>query len=244
MLRFLRESLEKTVEFAAGNRRLKPLLPLFEAMNYFFFSGGEVCDKAPFIRDHCDLKRFMSIVVIAAAPTVLLSVYFYGWRAMAIILVSYIFGGAAEVIFAVVRKEEINEGFLVTGLLFPLTLPPTIPLWMVAAGVVFGVIFGKEVFGGTGRNVFNPAIVGRIFLAITFPVHMVSNWTEPLSGFPAGLSSWASDAISQATPLAVIKETGSFPLDQLLWGNVSGSLGETSAIVILLGGMYLVITTC
>ena len=242
MLKILRESLEKTVKFVEGSKRLKPILPVFEAMNYFFFSGGEVCSSAPFIRDHCDLKRFMSIVVIAVAPASLLSIYFFGWRAMAIILVSYIFGGAAESIFAVVRKEEINEGFLVTGLLFPLILPPTIPLWMVAVGIVFGVVFGKEVFGGTGRNVFNPAIVGRIFLAITFPVHMVSNWTEPLTGFPAGFSRWVSDAVSQATPLAIIKETGSFPLEQLFWGNVSGSIGETSAIAILLGGVYLVFT--
>lgn len=128
------------------------------------------------------MKRLMFAVVIAAAPAAIASIYFYGWRAVAIIIVSYLSGGIAEVAFSIIRKEEITEGFLVTGLLFPLILPPTIPLWMVAVGMVVGVVLGKEVFGGTGKNVFNPALVGRVFLTITFPVVMTTQWAVPASG--------------------------------------------------------------
>src|SRR3990167_5354300 len=110
-------------------------------------------------------------------------------------MVSYIFGGIVEVAFAVSRKKEIHEGFLVTGLIFPLILPPTAPLWIVAVGVIFGVIFGKEAFGGTGRNIFNPAIVGRIFLSIAFPKIMTVYWQEPFK--------YSVDAVTMATPLAL-----------------------------------------
>jgi len=148
------------------------------------------------------------------------------------IAVSYIAGGLVEVIFAIVRKKEIHEGFLITGLIFPLVLPPTTPLWIVAVGIVFGTLFGKEVFGGTGRNIFNPALVGRLFVTIAFPAIMTTNWQMPFA-----------DAITSATPLSVYKTTGvSSSSFDLILGMTAGSMGETFRVGIILGGLFLMLT--
>jgi Na+-transporting NADH:ubiquinone oxidoreductase subunit B len=143
-------------------------------------------------------------------------------------------GGAWEVLFAVVRKHEINEGFLVTGLLFPLILPPTIPLWQVAIGVSFGVVIGKEVFGGVGMNILNPALTARVFLFFAYPLQIT------------GDAVWIGlDGVSSATPLARAAEA--FP--QLgtswwdaFWGFIPGSMGETSTFACLLGALVLIVT--
>ncbi|MDD5672739.1 MAG: RnfABCDGE type electron transport complex subunit D, partial [Chitinivibrionales bacterium] len=159
--------------------------PLFEAIDNFLFSSAARTTGEPHIRDPLDLKRLMTVVIVALIPCTMASVYFFGLRVISIIMVSYIAGGVCEVIFAIIRKEKINEGFLVTGLVYPLVLPPLLPLWMVALGAIFGVVVGKELFGGTGRNLFNPAIAGRCFLAIGYPVAMASGWVIPGSG-PTG----------------------------------------------------------
>ncbi|TFG80791.1 MAG: NADH:ubiquinone reductase (Na(+)-transporting) subunit B [Chrysiogenales bacterium] len=143
-------------------------------------------------------------------------------------------GGAWEVLFAVVRKHEVNEGFLVTGLLFPLILPPTIPLWQVAIGVSFGVVIGKEVFGGVGMNILNPALTARVFLFFAYPLQI------------SGDAVWIGlDGVSSATPLARAAEA--FP--QLgtswwdaFWGFIPGSMGETSTFACLLGALVLIVT--
>jgi Na+-transporting NADH:ubiquinone oxidoreductase subunit B/electron transport complex protein RnfD len=164
------------------------------------------------------------------------------------IAVSYAAGGAVEVIFALVRKDDINEGFLVTGMLLPLILPPMLPLWMVGLGVAFGVFVGKELFGGTGRNVFNPALVGRCFLSLAYPRAMAASWLEPGHGLAGRLFEYvtinplAVDAVSVATPLAQAKQGAPGPIADLLLGSVSGSAGETSAIAIILGGVFLLLT--
>ena len=144
--------------------KLKAFKPLYEAMENFCFAPSATALTAPHVRDPLDVKRYMSMVIVALVPSLLAAFYFFGWRLVAMIIVSYVAGGVVEVAFAIIRKESINEGFLVTGMLFPLILPPTLPLWMVGVGVAFGVFVGKELFGGTGRNIFNPAIVGRCFL--------------------------------------------------------------------------------
>ena len=154
--------------------------PLFEAQETFLFISANRSKSGCHVRDALDSKRLMSTVIVALLPPLLFGIYNVGFQylkavgeapelipsfliglryVLPIIVVSYAVGGVWELIFAVVRKHELNEGFLVTGLLFPLTLPPTIPLWQVAVGVSFGVVIGKEVFGGTGMNVFNPALV-------------------------------------------------------------------------------------
>ena len=165
-------------------------------------------------------------------------------------------GGTAELIFSIVRKHEINEGFLVTGLLFPLTLPPTIPLWQVALGIIFGVVIGKEIFGGTGRNFLNPALTARAFLYFAYPLQItgVTTWaavdgysgatalgaladakqqsaTEVLSNLPVTFK--GTEIISEQ-----LTETQSFL--NFFWGNVHGSMGETSAFCCLLGALILI----
>ena len=220
--------------------------PVYEAMENFFFAPAATTQTAPLIRDPLDVKRFMSMVIIALLPCLLTSFYFFGWRLVAMIIVSYAAGGAVEVIFAIVRKENINEGFLVTGMLFPLILPPALPLWMVAVGVMFGVFVGKELFGGTGRNIFNPAILGRCFLALAYPVAMSGNWVIPGSGIAGRMLQYITasnvDAISGATPLVLAKQGSLVDISNLFIGNTAGCLGETSAVAIILGGIILIVS--
>lgn len=168
-----------------------------------------------------------------------------------IILVSYAVGGFWEVLFCTIRKHEINEGFLVTGLLFPLTLPPTIPLWQVAVGISFGVVIGKEIFGGTGFNVLNPALTARAFLFFAYPGQIIGDvWTK-VDDASNVLAGWSS-----ATPLAVAAQSGAggsetvlaslndagFTFGSMLMGFEGGSIGETSVIPILIGLAILMIT--
>ncbi len=154
-----------------------------------------------------------------------------------VFLVCNIVGGFWEVVFATVRKHEVNEGFLVTGLLFPLTLPPTIPLWQVAVGISFGVVIGKEVFGGTGKNFLNPALTARAFLFFAYPAQMSGDtiWT-------------AVDGFSGATPLGLVAADGMGALTaEVSWsvafmGQIQGSMGETSTVACLIGAAFLLYT--
>ncbi|HBR99250.1 MAG TPA: NADH:ubiquinone reductase (Na(+)-transporting) subunit B [Gammaproteobacteria bacterium] len=153
-------------------------------------------------------------------------------------LTTFIVGGVAEVVFAMVRGHEVNEGFFVTSILFSLTLPPTIPLWMVGMGILFGVILGKEVFGGTGKNFLNPALTGRAFLFFAYPAFM------------SGDAVWvAADGYSGATALSAVAQGGvegilanNFTWFDAFLGSVPGSLGETSTLAILIGGLVLMYT--
>ncbi len=147
-------------------------------------------------------------------------------------------GGAWEVLFGIVRKEDVNEGFLVTGLIFPLTLAPTVPLWQVALGVSFGVVIAKELFGGTGRNIVNPALAGRAFLYFAYPA------------YSSGNNVWvAVDAISAATPLGALATTHvgtgmqaiHVTWSQAFFGTIPGSLGETSTLACMIGAAILII---
>ena len=220
---------------------MKILKPVFNAIDEFLF-GTDKVTIVPHIADHMDIKRYMSFVVLALVPAVAASVYFWGFRALLLIAVSYAFGGLVEVLFAAIRKKEIHEGFLVTGLLFPLILPPGIPFWMAALGVMFGVMFGKEVFGGTGRNIFNPAIVGRIFLSVAFPKAMSADWLLPFNQGLGGFVRYSADAVTQATPLAAFKN-GAVPANwlDLFLGSGPGCIGETFRIGIVLGGIFLIL---
>jgi len=228
--KWLSKSAEK-----AKNPFLKPIL---DALDHFFRGSALRQNRPPFIRDRLDIKRFMVTPILFLLPLVLSAVYFYGLRALLMIGVSYAAGGAVEVIFAGIRKKEIEEGFLVTGMIFPLTLPPGTPLWVVAVGIVFGVFFGKEVFGGTGRNIFNPALVGRIFITFAFPSYLATSWAEPALGGYGALLSFDTQALSGATPLA----SGNVDLFSLLLGLAPGSLGETMRALIIVCGVLLLFT--
>jgi len=173
----------------------------------------------------------------AVACTVHGAMYF-----LPVMLVTYAAGGLWESLFAQVRRHEINEGFLVTGMLIPLTLPPGIPLWQVALGTSFGVVIGKEIFGGTGMNILNPALTARAFLFFAYPAEMSGNvW---VAAAPAVL---AADGLTGATALAGAAESGTAALVGLTWwdafvGLVPGSMGETSALACLAGAVLLVVT--
>jgi Na+-transporting NADH:ubiquinone oxidoreductase subunit B len=234
----LRPGFEKGGRFEAIN-------PVFDAAEHVFFATSARTKNSPHIRDPLDIKRFMSLVILALLPVLLAAIYFFGLRVLLIVAVSYIAGGATEVLFAVIRKEQINEGFLVTGLIFPLILPPTVPLWMVAAGIVFGVVIGKELFGGTGRNLFNPALVGRCFLSLSYPAAMSAGWILPGTGLVGRAFQYVGpsdvQAITSATPLVLAKQGELAGLWDLFLGRIAGSAGETSVLVILLGGLFLLV---
>ena len=241
-MQLIKNTIDSLYSLIEKNKYLSKLKPILVATDEFFF-GTDKITTLPHIVDSLDIKRFMSLVIVALIPVTLASVYFWGLRVLAVIAVSYIFGGLVEVAFAITRKKEIHEGFLVTGLIFPLILPPTLPLWMVAVGVMFGVLFGKEAFGGTGRNIFNPAIVGRIFLSIAFPKIMTTYWQLPFSGGLGGFLHYQNiDAITSATPLTIFKNQGIITAyKDLLLGFNTGCIGETFRIGIIAGGLFLIL---
>ncbi len=206
--------------------KLRLLNPVFGALEHFFFAPS------------MDLKRFMSMASISVVPCALAALYLFGLRFIAIVIVSYAAGLTVETLFAMIRKEGINEGFFVTGIYFALILPPNLPLWMVA----FGVFVGKELFGGTGRNLFNAALVGRCFLSLAYPKTMSASWAEPGGGLMGRLLTWNVDSLSSATPLAAAKQGEITSFVHMFLGNISGSAGETSALLLILGGVFLLIT--
>ncbi len=221
------------------------LRPAWSTLSTFFFSLKNVTPRSgPHIRDNTDLKRYMTVVMLAVAPTVAMSIYLFGWRALALVILSYVVGILIELVFAIYKNEEVTEGMFVTCILYPMILPPATPFWMAAVGLAFGIILGKEVFGGTGRNIFNPALVGRTFLAITFPVAMASRWPQPYGGWPGGFLHWspAMDTISSATPLIDFRNGEPSKLLDMFLGTTSGCLGETSALIIIICGLLLVLT--
>ena len=239
-----------------------------DAFETFLHVPGTVARKGAHIRDAVDLKRIMIIAVIAAAPAALfgmwnvgyqyslatgiswniLQEFWYGFlKVLPLYLVSYIVGLAIEFASAQIRGEEVNEGYLVSGFFIPLIVPVDVPLWMLAVAVAFAVIFGKEVFGGTGMNIINPAILTRAFLFFSYPNHMSGE-----NCWIAGGSEAVVDCYSGATPLALaangmdaltnahIQYTPDFWT--MFWGGVPGSVGETSVIAILLGAFILIWT--
>jgi len=213
-------------------KALRKFRTIFETMEGIIFGTREVTPGAPHITDNIEIKRYMSFAIIGLLPATAAAVYFYGLYALAIIMTSYIAGGIVEVAFAILRNREIEEGFLVTGLIFALVLPPTLPLWAVAIGSVFGTFFGKEIFGGTGRNIFNPALTGRLFITIAFPQLMSASWKEPFA-----------DVITSATPLGVFKVSGELtPYMDLLLGLHAGSMGELFRLGIIVGGIFLMLS--
>ena len=215
------------------------------------------------MRDAVDMKRAMITVVIALIPALLFgmwnigfqtSIYAEEWpyelgtaaswwyclwfgflRMLPLIVVSYAVGLGIEFMFAQIRHHEVNEGFLVTGLLIPMIVPVTTPLWQLALAVAFAVVLGKEVFGGSGMNFLNPALVARAFLFFSYPTHMSG------SSVWVAADLWGSDAVSCATPLGELA-AGSWPSDSaldLFIGTVTGSTCETSVLAILLGAVVL-----
>ena len=240
--------------FSEGGK-LGFLASFFDAIETFLFVPNTTTKKGAHIRDCNDLKRTMTMVILALLPAFLFgcfntgsqvglegfNAFLYGLvRVLPMVAVSYIVGLGIEIVYAQIRKEEVAEGYLVTGLLIPMIMPVSTPLWMVALGVAFAVIFGKEVFGGTGMNVFNPALVARAFVFFAF--------TPQMSGEKVWFSDWkmmgATDATTGATALEQLATKGEMQwsaMDAFL-GFIPGSFGETSTLCILLGGLFLLYT--
>lgn len=180
-------------------------------------------------------------------PVVLYSVYLFGLRTLVLLAVVMTCGVISE--YVVMRsingsKAKVSEAVLVSSILFTLTLPPSVPFWVAGVGIVFGIVFGKAVFGGFGKNIFNPSLVGRCFVYISFPAFMTVSWTKPFTGFPGGLIRFANsvDAATSATPLIDFNITGKIAdYFKLSYGGVPGSLGETAAILIIIAGIFLVV---
>ncbi len=190
-------------------------------------------------------QKVMFRVVLATVPAMAASVYFFGWRALSVVALSVVAGSFVEWLFCRARKEPVSSAVFVTAVLYALTLPPRVPYYVVLVGIVVAVMFGKEVFGGYARNIFNPALVGRCFVYVCFPIDMTGHWLAPYAGWPGGLAHWAkaADAFTRATPLTVFKSDHvRESLGSLLFGNTGGSLGETSALLIALAGIYMMWT--
>jgi electron transport complex protein RnfD len=192
-----------------------------------------ILSSSPHIRDKITVGRIMWAVIIALTPVIAASIYFFRFRAMELIAVCGLASVVTEYLFLRIRgKGSLNEpSALLTGILLALTLPPSFPLWAAVLGTIFAIIIGKQIFGGLGYNIFNPALIGRAFLVATFPV-LMTTWLNPFT----------IDAVTTATPLGLLRfQSQSTPLLPLFLGNVSGSLGETSALALLIGGAFLLI---
>ena len=221
--------------------------------------GHILLSSSPHYASPINSRMVMFNVVIALLPVSIFGIILYGMNAVFTILTSIVFAAAAEAAFRKITKQDIrikDGSAIVTGLLLALILPPSTPLWMTALGAVFAIIVAKEFFGGIGANVFNPALIGRAFLIMSFPA-AITSWHSP-SGFGVPLT----DAVSTATPLNIVKMGGtladvgnnfvSLGLSQspdywpvmktLFFGNRAGCIGESSILLILAGAFYLIIT--
>lgn len=312
-MKFLRDKLDQLEPLFHKGGKLERFYPVYEAVDTFLYSPGDVTAGPSHIRDGMDLKRMMIFVVIALTPCIFMACYNtglqthriaqaavqagvdpgtvvteLGWRAsivrdcgwnpadggsflfhclhgalyfLPVFIVTNVVGGSWELLFCCIRKHDLNEGFLVTGMLFPLTLPATIPLWQVALGISFGVVIGKEVFGGTGKNFLNPALTARAFLYFAYPLQITGSavwagirWTA--NGEMIDSVSCPTLLTSMGNVKEVLPNGGSFDnvltqlgsggkqlsqLDAFL-GTIPGSMGETSVLACLLGAAFLIVT--
>ncbi|MEM1270351.1 MAG: NADH:ubiquinone reductase (Na(+)-transporting) subunit B, partial [Bacteroidota bacterium] len=269
-MKFLRKQLDAVrPQFEQGGR-FEKLYYLYDALDTFAFVPGHTTHGGVHIRDGVDLKRTMFIVVVALGPALLFGMWNVGHQhyvaigemtglmeglfdkllygsliTIPIVLVSYTAGGIVEVIFAIARKHSVQEGFLVSGMLIPLVMPPTVPLWMVALATVFAVVVAKEAFGGTGMNVLNVALTARVFLFFAYPTYMAGD-----AVWVAGDPEQFVDGYSGATPLGVAYLEGleglknaafhDYSLLSMAIGTIPGSIGETSALMVLMGAGLLI----
>ena len=187
-------------------------------------------------------QNAMLRVCYALMPLVLASIYLFGWRSLVLIAIVFLCGIMTEALFTFRETKPVTSAVFVTCLIFSLSLPPSIPFWMAVTGIVVGVGIGKMAFGGFGHNVFNPAMVGRCFIYITFPIEMTNRWAEPLWGGIGGFRYWSTpaDTVTRATPIQQLRDGVPVSLQELFLGNTAGSMGETSALLILLGGTYII----
>jgi Na+-transporting NADH:ubiquinone oxidoreductase subunit B len=265
-MNFLRKIFAESGKLVEKGKPLSWAYPVWEAADTIFFSTNKQTSNGPHIRDNMDIKRTMFFVVIALIPCYIFGAYNIGYLnslaldiersllantlfgltyVLPILIITFIAGAICELTFAIIRKHEVNEGFLVSCALIPLTMPPDVPLWQVFMGTSFGIIIGKEIFGGVGTNVFNPALTARAFMYFAFPTKI------------SGDKVWAvgPDGYSGATALAIPAnpveyDTDSnlfasstqfdFSLMNMFWGLIPGSIGETNKLLIIGGALFLI----
>jgi Na+-transporting NADH:ubiquinone oxidoreductase subunit B len=193
-------------------------------------------------------QTIMRRMIVGLAPCIAAAIYFFGWRSLFIVVVSCAVGFATEYLFVRRQGEPVTEAVFVSSIIYALVMPPTVPLHVLAIGMVFAIMFGKMVFGGFGYNIFNPAMAGRAFVYICFPVAMTATWAPAAQGSWGALTMWstafAPDIISSATPMALVKAGTQAPpsLWVMLIGRVAGTMGVTSVLAILAGGIYIFYT--
>ena len=276
-MNFLKNILKQSGKLFEEGKPLSWAYPVWEATDTILFSTDKQTSSGPHVRDNMDIKRVMFSVVIALIPCYLFGAYNIGYlNALAtdvsrslidnfifgmsyvlpVLIVTFVSGAICELSFAIIRKHEVNEGFLVTCALIPLTMPPDVPLWQVFIGTAFGIIIGKEIFGGVGTNIFNPALTARAFMYFAFPTKMSGDkiWAVGPDGYtgatalaiPAnpteadianlssnGLDVTASNLLNQSTQF-------DFSLWNMFWGLIPGSIGETNKLIILIGAAFLI----
>jgi Na+-transporting NADH:ubiquinone oxidoreductase subunit B len=262
-MKFIKNFFEKTEPLVQKGAKYHWLQSVHDGFFTFLYVPKKTSKSGTHIHDFTDLKRTMSVVVIALIPALLFGMYNIGYqhfkaigelastgfsqifvygfiRVLPVVIVSYVVGLGIEFVFAQLRGHEINEGFLVSGMLIPLIMPIETPLWMIAVATAFAVIFGKEVFGGTGMNIWNPALLARAFLFFAYPAEM------------SGMRVWVSlgdhadkvvDGFTGATPMADAAAGNiHFSVADAFFGFIPGSIGETSTLAILIGAFILIAT--
>jgi len=261
-MKFIRNFFEKTEPLVQKGAKFHWLHSTHEGFFTLFFVQKNTSKSGTHVHDYIDLKRTMGLVVLALVPALLFGMYNTGYqhfkaigelagtgffeiflygliRVLPIIIVSYVVGLGIEFAFAQMRGHDINEGFLVSGILIPMVMPIETPLWMIAVATAFAVIFGKEVFGGTGMNIWNPALIARAFLFFAYPAQM------------SGIRVWVSlsdadkviDGFTGATPMADAAAGNiNFSVADAFFGFIPGSIGETSTLAILIGAVILIVT--
>lgn len=255
---FIRKALDNIKKPFGKGEKYERFAPAVNAFDTFLFVPNHTTSKGAHIRDAVDLKRTMVTVIIALLPALVYGIYNTGyqyfiqtgeaftfmdafihgaWKIVPMIAVSYIVGLTIEFIFAIYRGHEVNEGYLVTGLLIPMIMPVDIPLWMVAISVAFAVLIAKEAFGGTGMNILNPALTARAFAFFAYPTYMSGNkvWVSEASTL---------DAISGETILGSL--AAGAPVDytffEMFQGSIPGSIAETSTLWVVVGAAILIVT--
>ncbi len=262
----LKQNLHKLKEKYKGTK----MAPAFNALHTFLYTPNETTHSGSHVRAADDLKRTMNTVIMALIPCLIFGIFNAGyqhyaaidntlrldplgnfftwdnfilgaWTVLPLVIVSYVVGLGVEFIFAIIKGHEVEEGYLVTGMLVPLIVPIDIPLWMLAVAVIFGVVIGKEVFGGTGMNILNPALTIRAFLFFAYPTWMSGDkvWVhgaKEMAGQP--------DAISGETILGSLAQNHEpvYSIWDSFWGFIPGSVGETSTFLILIGALFLIFT--
>ena len=258
-MKFLRDKIDQIKKPFEKGQKFEKFAPAINALDTFLYVPNHTTKHGAHIRDAVDLKRTMITVVLALIPALIFGIYnagyqhfiqiegsdmsfgnlfFHGlWKVLPMIIVSYAVGLGIEFAFAIFRGHEVNEGYLVSGLLIPMVMPVDLPLWMLAISVAFAVVIGKEAFGGTGMNIFNPALLARAFAFFAYPTFMSGDkiWVSEAS---------TTDAISGETILGSLaqgKEVAYSTMDMFV-GFIPGSIGETSVLAILIGAFILIAT--